>query len=109
MELKFHLDESMDHAVARGLGARGIDATTSTEAGLLGAMDQDQFDHAVKTGRVPVTHDQDFLRIAAGNPEHPGIAHCPPRKRSIGQIVLRIAFIWRTKSAPEMRGGVEYL
>ena len=37
--LAFHLDEHMDHAIAHGLRGRGIDVTTTTEAGLLGADD----------------------------------------------------------------------
>ncbi|HEX5102520.1 MAG TPA: hypothetical protein VFV87_01835 [Pirellulaceae bacterium] len=34
--LRFHLDAQVDHAIARGLEARGIDVTTTTDAGLLG-------------------------------------------------------------------------
>jgi uncharacterized protein with PIN domain len=109
MELKFHLDESVGHAVAQGLMLRGVDATTSTDAKLLGVVDEQQLDHAVKSGRVLVTHDQDFLRIAAENPDHPGIAYCPPEHRSIGQIVLRLVHLWRTTSAEQMRSRIEYL
>jgi len=109
MELRFHLDENVSHAVAHGLALRGIDATTSTDAKLLGVADQRQFDHAVQTGRMLLTHDQDFLRIAAQIAEHPGIAYCPPEHRSIGQIVLRLVHLWRTMTAEQMRGRIEYL
>ncbi|HEY2412592.1 MAG TPA: DUF5615 family PIN-like protein [Pirellulaceae bacterium] len=109
MELKFHLDESVAHAIAQGLVMRGVDVTTSTDAELLGVADKTQFDHAVKSERALVTHDQDFLRIAAENSDHPGIAYCPPEHRSIGQIVLRLMHLWRTVSAEQMRGRIEYL
>lgn len=109
MPLRFHLDESVDHAVARGLALRGIDATTTTEAGLLGATDQEQLDHAIYSGRTLVTHDRDFLRLAASKPDHCGIAYCPPRHRNIGQIVHRLVHLWRTMLPEEMRGRVEYL
>lgn len=34
--IQFHLDEHMDKAIAIGLRRRGIDVTTTPEAGLLG-------------------------------------------------------------------------
>ena len=39
MEIRFHLDEHVDHDIARGLRHRGIDVTTTTDAGLLEADD----------------------------------------------------------------------
>jgi hypothetical protein len=107
--LSFHLDESVDHAIARGLTLRGVDVTTTTEAGLIGAMDQAQFEHAIAAGRVLVTHDQDFLKLAAGRADHSGLAYCPPGHRRIGQIILRLVQLWRTTASDEMRGRVEYL
>lgn len=109
MELKFHLDEGVAHAVSNGLRLRDIDVTTSTEAGLLGVADQEQLAHATRAGRVLVTHDRDFLRLAAQVTDHPGIAYCPPERRSIGQIVMRLMHLWRSKTADEMLGVVEYL
>jgi predicted nuclease of predicted toxin-antitoxin system len=109
MELKFHLDESVAHAVARGLILRGVDTTTSTDPELLGVTDQQQLDHAIRAGRMLVTHDQDFLRLAAQLAAHPGIAYCPPEHRSIGQIVLRLVHLWRTMSAEQMQGRIEFL
>lgn len=109
MQLKFHLDESIDHAVARGLQQRGVEATTTTAGGLVGATDDEQLEYALRHGAVLVTHDRDFLRMAAAGVEHSGIAYCPPAHRTIGQIVLRLVHLWRTTSAEEMRGRVEYL
>jgi hypothetical protein len=39
--IRFHLDENVDLAIASGLRRRGIDVTTSKEAGLIGASDSD--------------------------------------------------------------------
>ena len=36
MPIRYHLDENVDHAVARGLQQRGIDVTTSTDVQLVG-------------------------------------------------------------------------
>jgi predicted nuclease of predicted toxin-antitoxin system len=63
--LQFHLDESVDHAIARGLSQRGVDVTTSTDEALVGATDDTQFEHVIRAGRVLVTHDHDFLKLAA--------------------------------------------
>jgi hypothetical protein len=40
--IRFHLDECCDPAIANGLRRRGIDVTTSQEAGLLEAKDEEQ-------------------------------------------------------------------
>jgi uncharacterized protein DUF5615 len=107
--LKFHLDESVDHAIARGLSQRGIDATTSTQAGLIGASDEAQLEHAIAAHRVLVTHDRGFLRLASLRPAHMGIAYCPPRRQAIGRIILRLVHLWRTTTAEAMQGRIEYL
>jgi hypothetical protein len=44
--IHFHLDEDVDPAIAEGLRRRGIDVTTSQEAGLLGATDPMQLAYA---------------------------------------------------------------
>jgi imidazolonepropionase-like amidohydrolase len=108
-QLTFHLDESVDHAVARGLAQRGVDVTTTTDAGLIGATDQAQLEHAIASRRVLVTHDHDFLKLVATGADHSGVAYCPPGHRSIGQIILKLVDLWRTTSSDEMRGRVEYL
>ena len=50
--IRFHLDENVHHGVARGLRLRGIDVTTTTDAGLVEATDEGQFQYAVQQGRV---------------------------------------------------------
>ena len=41
-EIRYHLDEHMDTAIAVGLRRRGIDVATTIEAGLLRASDPKQ-------------------------------------------------------------------
>jgi len=52
------------------LRRHGIDVTTTPEAGLLGALDQEQVAYASLEGRVIFTQDGDFLGIHGS-----GIAH----------------------------------
>jgi predicted nuclease of predicted toxin-antitoxin system len=87
MEIRYHLDESVRNAVANGLAQRGIDVTTSADAGLIGATDAQQLAHALAETRVIVTHDDDFLRLHHHVAAHAGIAYCHQRNRTIGKII----------------------
>ena len=40
--IRFHLDECCDPAIASGLRRRNVDVTTSQEAGLIEANDEEQ-------------------------------------------------------------------
>ena len=89
-----HLDENCSHAIAAGLRRRGIDVTTSSEVGLLGAIDEDQLAYCQAEGRVIFSYDDDLLRLAAAGVVHAGIAYCQQRKRRIGDIVRGLVLIW---------------
>ena len=60
-KLKFHLDESVSNAIAKGLRMRGIDVTTSPEEGLIGASDEEQLAYALLQGRVVFSFVDVFL------------------------------------------------
>jgi uncharacterized protein with PIN domain len=107
--MRFHLDESVDHAVARGLRLRGIDVTTATDAGLVGARDELHVTYACRDNRVILTHDDDFLTLAASGVEHRGIAYCAPHARTIGHIVRYVCLMHDGMTEEEMVGQVEYL
>ena len=62
--MRFHLDEHLPHAIAEGLRRRGIDVTTTVEAGLRGASDDVHLAYALEQRRVIVTNDPDFLVLA---------------------------------------------
>jgi hypothetical protein len=51
-EIRYHLDEHMDAAIAVGLRRRGIDVTTTTEAKLLRHGDPEQIAFATREQRV---------------------------------------------------------
>ena len=61
----FLTDEHIPTAVARGLRARGIDASTAGEAGQLGTSDTALLAFAKANGRVLITADADHLRLHA--------------------------------------------
>lgn len=107
--MRFHLDESADHAIARGLRLRGVDVTTSTDAELISASDGEQLSHAFRQGRVLFTHDDDFLKLHAEGANHAGLAYCAPESRSIGHIVRQLCLMHDCMSEKEMRGRVEFL
>lgn len=83
MTIRFHLDENVHHAVARGLARRGVDVTTSTDARLVGAADFEQFAYAQSEQRVLFTHDPDFLRPDFTTQDHAGIVYCQKAKTEI--------------------------
>jgi predicted nuclease of predicted toxin-antitoxin system len=107
--IRFHLDENVDPAVADGLRRRGVDVTTSHDAGLLQATDDRQLEFARAQNRVLVTHDEDFLIRAKGGTPHAGIAYCHPQSRSIGQIIASLMLIRDCLSPNDMHNHVEFL
>jgi predicted nuclease of predicted toxin-antitoxin system len=54
---------------------RGVDVTTTAEAGLQDASDERQLEYIQATGRVIFTEDDDFLRIHSAGQSHPGIVY----------------------------------
>jgi hypothetical protein len=109
MPIRYHLDENIDVAVAMGLRQRGVDVSISREVSLLGANDQAQLTFAHADGRVLVTHDSDFLRMTAQGVSHSGIAYCPPRTYSIGEMIRRLIVIWRENEPQALVRQVKYL
>lgn len=109
MEIRYHLDEHVDPAVAEGLRQRGVDVTTTVEAGLTGASDMDQLAFAAAQGRVFVTRDRDFLVLDSEGVGHAGIAFWHSRRRNVGQLVLDLVLLWRAVTAEEIHGRVEYV
>jgi len=107
--MRFHLDEHVGHAIAEGLRRRGIDVTTTPEAGLLSAPDEEHVAFANREIRVIVTQDADFLRNAANDRTHFGIAYYPQGQRSFGDIIRHLAPMHDVMGDDEMRGRVEYL
>lgn len=106
--MRFHLDEHVARAVAEGLQRHGVDVTTTSEAGLLGADDYTQLAFAHREGRVLVTHDADFLRLHSQELEHSGIAFCHQEARSVGEIIRMLLLMYELLESEEMKGRVEF-
>ena len=106
--IRFHLDENVNPAVATGLRNRGIDVTTSQEAGLLGVSDLEQLAYSIRERRVILTEDADFLILASATNEHSGIVYVRKQMRSIGQIVALLELLHGVMTPAEMQGHVEY-
>ncbi len=107
--IRFHLDENCDPRIAAGLALHGVDVTTTPGAGLLHASDEAQLAYAVSQGRMIVTQDTDFLRLAAAGQETPGVAFYPAQGRSIGQVIHVLLLIWEVYEPDEVRNRVEFL
>ena len=107
--IRFHLDEQVDPEIAVQLRRRGIDVTTTVEVGLRTQSDELQLAFICEEQRVIVTHDDDFLKIASASSEHPGIAYCKQRTRSMGEIIESLILIYEIYMPAEMVGRVEFL
>ncbi|MBD2132080.1 DUF5615 family PIN-like protein [Sphaerospermopsis sp. FACHB-1094] len=86
-KIKFHLDESVSNAIALGLRRRGINVTTTSEAGLIGVSDREQITFALSENRILITHDDDFVMLHRSGINHAGITYCDQKRRSIGEIL----------------------
>ena len=75
---------------------------------MLGAGDREPFSYAYEGGRVLVTYDDDFLRLADQTEEHAGVVFAP-QSRSIGELVRGLTVIAEEMEAEEMEDHVEFL
>ncbi|MGN6547752.1 MAG: DUF5615 family PIN-like protein [Aureliella sp.] len=107
--LKFHLDEHVSRAIAKGLEWRGIDVSTTAEAGLIGATDGQQAEFALAQSRVIFTNDADFLRLASEGVEHAGIVYCHPQASDVGNVVRYLALMNDCLEPEDMFNKVEFL
>jgi predicted nuclease of predicted toxin-antitoxin system len=106
--IRFHLDQHVSNAIARGLRVRGVDVTTTAEAGLQDASDEKQLAYLLQTERVIFTHDDDFLRIHRSGKDHPGIVFSKQGTRSIGEVIRFLQLMNDCLEAKEMRRRVQY-
>lgn len=105
--IRFHLDEHVDPAIANALRRAGIDVTTTNEAGLRTQDDVAHLRFARDEGRVIVTRDQDFLRLASRGLDHSGIVFYTANQ-SIREVIEGLMLIYEVMEAREMVGRVEY-
>jgi len=106
--VRYYVDEHVATSIVHGLRRRGVDVMTVTEAGMRGRNDKAQLAFALNTGRVIVTQDRDFLRLAANGIPHAGIAYTP-QGAPISAIVSGLLLIYSVLSAEQMMDSVEYI
>jgi len=107
--VRFHTDENVSAAVAQGLRRRGLDVTTTNEAGLRSAADDVQLAYALRESRVMISHDADMLRLARSGTAHAGVAYCHREKYKVGPLVLKLLALAGRLTPEAMRGRVEFL
>jgi predicted nuclease of predicted toxin-antitoxin system len=107
--IRFHLDDNCPNAIAEGLRRRGIDVTTTPEASLISATDEEQTAHALAERRVIFTLDRDFLRINTSGAPHAGIVYCRQGKQTIGGIIQGLTEIWEIMEPEEMQNWLLYM
>ena len=113
--IRYSLDEDCQSgALAAALREHGVEVLTSSEAGLAGATDDAQLQHATDTGFVLVTNNiSDFAalhtRWLAEGRHHAGIVLFPQQALSIGEVVRRLAHLRRTLTAEQIRDRLEWL
>lgn len=112
-KIRIYTNESVDVAIAEGLKRRGLDASSSRDRGNLGLTDEEQLVYAGKEKAAILTHDTDFLRIAAGWMEegkiHHGIICCYQESYPIGECVRRLRLLASVLTPEDMVNHIEFL
>ncbi|MEG4272779.1 MULTISPECIES: DUF5615 family PIN-like protein [unclassified Microcoleus] len=86
-----------------------MDVTTTPEAQLLGASDEEQLAFAISQELAIFTQDDDFLAIHQRGLEHCAIVYCHQNTRSIGEIVRGLILIWEVLEPSDMQNHVEFI
>ena len=108
-KIRYHFDEHMDTAIVVGLRRRGIDVSTTAEAGLMQASDPQQIAFATDEGRVFVTCDRGIGASLRGRGSHSGIVIARVGRKVIGLTVQALTRLHRNKTAEEVMDQILYL
>lgn len=109
MPVRVHLDEHFSPVIAEELRKRGVDATSTFEAGLSGVDDPTQLAFATREKRVLVTCDSDLLVIHHRGIEHCGIVAWQGPADAIGLLVRWLTLLAEVYEAEELINRVEFL
>lgn len=107
--ISLYLDENLSPRIAEQLKRRGVDAVTVRDLGKLGDSDANHLERATKLGRVLVTADVDFLRLAADGASHAGIVFGIQSILSVGEWVKRLELVCFVYTAEDFINHIEYL
>jgi hypothetical protein len=113
MALPLYFDVNVPLWIAEGLRHRGIDVLISQDEGTRQFGDADLLHRATELLRILVTHDKDFLRIAASHQaagwEFAGMIFAPQSSKYIGQYIDEIELIVHCCSVSELENRVFHL
>ena len=104
--IRFHLDENVNSAIAKGLRGRGVDVTTTREAGLIGADDEEQLKFAKSEGGSLSRMTMAFCVFRL---THTGIVYCGQGRRAIGEIIQWLILMWEVLDSEDIENKVEFI
>jgi predicted nuclease of predicted toxin-antitoxin system len=111
--LAFYMDRQFRARVSVGLRLRKIDVVTAIEDGAEELADDLLLARASALGRVLVTHDQDFLRIAAEwqttGRDFAGVVFAVQQSFDIGIAIEFLELIAHVMPPDEIRNRVEFI
>ncbi|MEQ9320124.1 MAG: DUF5615 family PIN-like protein [Polyangiaceae bacterium] len=112
MALRLHPDECVDARIVAGVRRRNVDISSALDMDMLGASDERHLQHARDAGRVIVTSDVDFLRMAAELADeggsHPGVLFLTAGV-SVGEAVRAIVLLAEILDPEDMAGWIEWV
>jgi hypothetical protein len=111
--IAFYFDQHVPSAIVRGLRLRRVDIITAFEDGRWADDDTNLLEHATAAGRVLVTQDEDFLRIAAlwiaDGREFAGIVYAHQMRIGVGRFIADLELIAKSCDPAQFRNHVEHL
>lgn len=114
-ELGLHLDEDTEAAaLVRALRNRGVDLTTSAEAGLTQATDHEQLTWAAARNRAVLTYNAaDFVRLHREFIEaaltHAGIIIAAQQKVTIGERMRKVLRLCASLGTDATQNRIKFL
>ena len=112
-EIRIYTDESVDVAIAQGLQRRGVEAFSARDRDKLGLADEEQLNFAREEKATILTHDTDFLRIAAHwideGRTHCGVIYCHQTAYGIGDCIRNLKILVTLLTQEDMIDHVEFL
>jgi len=112
MRLKAYVDEDVPLSLAEALRNRGVDCSTTQEAGNKGLSDAEQLAFSAENGRTIVTHNKkDFILLhneyARSGKIHAGIVVAD--QLPIGVTLRRFMKLWFSTTNEDMVNRLEFL
>ncbi len=104
----FFTDEHIGADIVEGLRRLGVNVVSVNEVGRRTLGDDSHLDWATANRRVVVTHDTDFIILAAAQ-EHAGVAFCQMEKYDIGGMIRSIHALWERETDESCANRVQYL